>query len=1029
MKNNLIQSFLTVLFTVFSFGMYAQSVNGTVTSADGPLPGATVQVKGTNVGVTTDFDGNFTIEAGADDVLVVSFVGFTSKEVPVDGQDSIEVVLDSSTELDEVIVTGYGQTTTVKDATGSVASVAFDEFNQGVIASPEQLIQGKTAGVQISQTSGEPGAGMQIRIRGTNSVRSNNNPLFVVDGVPLAGDDTAANGQDLGFGTSDSRNPLNFLNPNDIESISILKDASATAIYGSRGTNGVVLITTKNGVSGGEGKFEFSSTLSVANPYNTYDLLAAPDFLRGVTQFGGDATVQNYGSETDWQDVIFRSAVSHNQNFSYSRSTNAGNFRATIGYGNQNGIVENSSMERLSLRTNWSKRFMDDRLSVNVRATFSNIGDEAAPTSGSAGFRGDLLGAAFSANPTWPSDPDFTNTGGLINPANMLRDTFSQTETNRFLLNLTARYSLTDALALNFTYGYDNSSSVRKSAVGKTIVGFDNGSGGNGRASVNDIDATNNLMELTLDYNKEIGNSNIDLVVGYSYQDFGRAGRNASGWGFTSNNITQMADDLESAANTIEDAISGDYQQYGQGTNQSSVFVNRLDPSTTDTVNAAFTGLRAVSADTYDNTDYLQSFFGRVNYSINNKYLLTATVRADGSSRFGPDNQYGIFPSGAVAWKLHEEDFVGDAFSTLKFRVGAGITGSQDGIGYGNFLRRERYGFPGIGNDGVINIPGLSVQSFVNNELKWEETTSYNVGLDFGFSNDRLNGSIEYYSKTTNDLLLSVPAAQPSPQAFFFSNLDASVLNEGYELSLNYDVVQGDDFNWTASFNISHNTNELQDFAGQIPAGTVRGPGLSQAFAQVLAGGQPLFSYYVREFEGFDSNGQPIGDNQTFIGEDALPDVNTGISMEFEYKNWDLTVYGYGQYGFSVYNNTKNAYFVAGSIKNARNVTPDVLTAGEAGTAEAAVSSRFLEKGDFFRIQNLNLGYQVPLDEGSAFDSLRLSLTGQNLFLFTDYSGLDPEVSVNPAGYELLNGLPTAGMDWTAYPRARTFTLGLSARF
>lgn len=1029
MKNNLIQSFLTVLFTVFSFGMYAQTVSGLVTSADGPLPGATVQVKGTNVGTTTDFDGNFTIEAGADDVLIVSFVGFTSQEVAVNGQDSIEVTLDSSNELDEVVVTGYGQTTTIKDATGSVASVAFDEFNQGVIASPEQLIQGKTAGVQISQTSGEPGAGMQIRIRGTNSVRSNNNPLFVVDGVPLSGEDTAANGQDLGFGTSDSRNPLNFLNPNDIESISILKDASATAIYGSRGANGVVIITTKNGVSGGEGKFEFSSTLSMANPYNTYDLLEAPDFLRGVTQFGGNATAQNYGSETDWQDVIFRTAVSHNQNFSYSKSTNAGNFRATVGYGNQNGIVENSSMERLSLRMNWNRRFLDDRLNVNVRGTFSNISDEAAPTSGSAGFRGDLLGAAFSANPTWPNDPDFDNTGGLINPANMLRDTFSQTETNRFLLNLTAKYALNDNMSLNFTYGYDTSASTRKSAVAKSIVGFDNGSNGNGRAAVNDIDVQNNLMELTLDYKKDFGNSNLDFVVGYSYQDFGRSGRNASGWGFTSNSITQMADDLETAADAIESAISGDYQQYGQGSDRSDVFVNRLDPATTDTVNATFSGMNAISADTYDTTDYLQSFFGRLNYNINGKYLLTATVRADGSSRFGPDNQYGIFPSGAVAWKLHEEDFVGDAFSTLKLRVGAGVTGSQDGIGYGNFLRRERYGFPEIDNGGVVNVPGLGVLSFVNNALKWEETVSYNLGVDFGFANDRLTGSLEYYTKTTNDLLLSVPAAQPSPQAFFFSNLDASVVNEGYELSLNYDIVQGDDFEWSTSFNISHNTNVLEDFAGQIPAGTVRGPGLSQAYAQVLAGGQSLFSYYVREFEGFDSSGQPIGDNQTFIGEDALPDVNTGISMNFEYKNWDLSVYGYGQYGFSVYNNTKNAYFVAGSIKNARNVTPDVLTSGEAGTAEAAVSSRFLEEGDFFRIQNMSLGYQVPLSEGSSFDSLRLSLTGQNLFLFTDYSGLDPEISVNPAGYELLNGLPTAGMDWTAYPRARTFTLGLSARF
>ena len=1026
MKTFQFKAFLSSLLFLVSIGMYAQSVSGTVSSEDGPLPGATVVVKGTNNGTTTDFDGNFTISAESDAVLVVSFVGFATQEVAVSGQDQVAVMLLADNELEEVVLTGYGSTK-IKDATGSVAAVTAADFNRGVIASPEQLIQGKTAGVQISQTSGEPGAGVQIRIRGTNSVRSNNNPLFVVDGVPLSGGDTSANGQDIGFGTSDSRNPLNFLNPNDIASISILKDASAAAIYGSRGANGVVIISTRNGASGGDGSFEFSSTLSAANPSNTYDLLGAADFLRGVTQFGGNATTQNFGSETDWQDVIFRTAISQNQNFSYAKNSNGSNFRATMSYGKQNGVVENSSMERLTLRLNWNKKLLNDKLTLNAQASYSDIIDEAAPTSGSAGFRGDILGATFTANPTWPNDPDFNNTGGLANPANWLRDIFSETNTTRTLFNLTANYALNDNITAKVTYGIDASSSTRKSAVGKTVVGVDNGSIGNGRASVNDIDLMSNLFEFTLDYNKELGNSNLDVLLGYAYQDFGSQGRNASGWGFTTDSITAMANVTESSADNIEAAITGSFQNYGIGTNGS--FVNRLDPATTDTVNLALSGVRAVSADTYDNTDYLQSFFGRVNYSIQDKYLITATVRADGSSRFGPDNQYGIFPSGAVAWKMNEEDFVPESFSTLKLRVGAGVTGSQDGIGYGNFVRRERYGFPGIANDGVINPPGLGVQSFVNNALKWEETTSYNVGIDFGLNNDRLTGSIEYYNKTTNDLLLSVPAAQPSPQAFFFTNLDASVVNNGYELSLNYDIIQGTDLNWSASFNISKNTNELQDFGGQIPAGTVRGPGLSQAYAQILAGGQPLFSYFVREFEGFDSTGQPIGDNQTFIGEDALPDVNTGLSMNVSYKNWDFSAYGYGQYGFSVYNNTKNAFFVAGSIKNARNVTPDVLTSGEAGTAEAAVSSRFLEKGDFFRLQNVSVGYNFPLADGGTFDSLRLSLTGQNLFLITDYSGLDPEVSVNSAGYELLNGLPTAGMDWTAYPRPRTFTLGLNARF
>jgi iron complex outermembrane receptor protein len=434
-------------------------------------------------------------------------------------------------------------------------------------------------------------------------------------------------------------------------------------------------------------------------------------------------------------------------------------------------------------------------------------------------------------------------------------------------------------------------------------------------------------------------------------------------------------------------------------------------------------------ADTFDNTDELQSFFARINYTLNDKYLFTATVRADGSSRFGSDNQYGYFPSGAFAWKIAEEDFMGDTFSTLKLRLGYGITGNQEGLGYGNFIRRERYANSDIGDGGELNAAGLTPVAFANPDLKWEETTSYNVGLDFGINNNRLSGNIDVYRKETTDLLLLIQAAQPSPQPTFFQNLDATVLNQGIEFALAYDIIQQEDVNWNASFNISYNENELQDFAGQIPAGTIRGQGLSGAFAQILAGGHPLFSYFLREFEGFDADGQPIGDVQTFVNEDALPDVNAGFSTNLRYKNWDFSAYLAGQFGFSVYNNTRNAFFTAGAIANARNVTPDVLTSGEGGNAEAAVSTRFLEDGDFIRLQNATVGYTVPLSGEGLFKSLRLSVTGQNLFLITDYSGLDPEVSVQPGGGDLLNSLPTAGIDYTAFPRPTTVTLGLNATF
>ncbi|RLD73531.1 MAG: SusC/RagA family TonB-linked outer membrane protein, partial [Bacteroidetes bacterium] len=434
---------------------------------------------------------------------------------------------------------------------------------------------------------------------------------------------------------------------------------------------------------------------------------------------------------------------------------------------------------------------------------------------------------------------------------------------------------------------------------------------------------------------------------------------------------------------------------------------------------------------TFDETDELQSFFARGNYTIANKYLFTATVRIDGSSRFGSDNQYGVFPSAAFAWKINEENFMGDTFSLLKARVSWGITGNQDGLGHGNFIRRERYGGIGISDGGTIgNPPGLAPVSFANPDLKWEETTSYGFGIDYGLFMNRLNGSIDIYKSETKDLLLSVEAAQPSPQPFFFQNLDATVLNQGIEFSINYDLIQSDDLTWSAGFNISYNENELQDFGGQIPAGTIRGQGLSQAYSQILAENQPLFSYFVRSFEGFDANGQPISDDsQQFRGKSALPTTNWGLSTTLNWKNFDFSAFLAAQSGFYVYNNTANALFIAGSINNARNVTPNVLTSGEAGNAAAEVSERFLEKGDFIRLQNASIGYTVPVRDDSFLSSFRVYLTGQNLFLITDYSGLDPELSTSPAQGDLLNGLPTAGIDYTSYPRPRTFTLGLNITF
>lgn len=1026
MKNKLLKKLILPVFLLFGSFIYAQSVTGVVSDASGTLPGVNVLIKGTTTGTQTDFDGKYTLDnVSSDAVIVYSYLGYKTQEITVNGQSVINVLMEEDVaQLDEIIIIGYG-TTTVKDATGSVSSVRAKDFNRGVIASPEQLIQGKTAGVQISQSTGQPGGGIAIRIRGTTSVRSNNNPLFVVDGVPLAGDDTSASGQDIGFGSAGSSNPLNFINPNDIESISILKDASSTAIYGSRGANGVVIITTKSGRGSIGGLWEYGVTVSSAKSAKEYDLLGRDAYLAAITQFGGNASDQDNGSNTNWQDVVLRTSLSVNQNISYSHSYTDGSIRGTFAYGTEYGVIENSSLERITARINTSHRFLDDKLDLNLQTTYSRINDEG-PGLGAAGFQGDLLGAAYSANPTWPNDPDF-DAGGQRNPRNFLDYVGSIANTNRILLNFSAEYDFTSEFSAKVNIGYDKSESDKSTAASALARNMGDSTFGNGDAAFNEIDVENQLLEVTFNYNKEFSNSKLNVLVGYSFQDFRRSGRNVRGNGFRTTNLIQMGNDLEASANRLESVISGSYQQYGNSA--AGFFVNRLFPISTDLL-ATPSGLtvRSIATDTFDFTDELQSVFARVNYSYADKYLFTATIRRDGSSRFGPDNQYGYFPSGAFAWKINEEDFMGDTFSTLKLRLGAGITGNQDGLGYANFIRRERYGGIGISSNGDVNTPGLAPVSFANPDLKWEETISYGAGIDFGIDNDRLTGSIDVYRKETTDLLLLVQAAQPSPQPTFFQNLDATVLNQGIEFALNYDIANTEDFSWSANFNIAYNENELQDFGGLIPAGTIRGQGLSLAFSQILAEGQPLFSFYLREFEGFDSNGQPIGDNQTFVGKSALPDINLGFSTNLTYKNWDFSAYLAGQYGHYVYNNTRNAFFTAGSIANGRNVTPDVLTSGEAGNAEAAVSTRFLEKGDFLRLQNLTIGYNIDLRE-KTFKSLRIYITGQNLFVITPYSGLDPEVSSSPATQDLLGNLPTAGIDYSSYPKPRTITIGLNASF
>lgn len=1029
MKNH--KTILSLVLALFIVGLsFAQqgTVSGTVSDADGaPLPGATVVIKGTTTGVTTDFDGNFTIQAAADAVLVASFVGFASQEIPVSNQSNITFVLSTDNLLDEVVLTGYGQTT-VRNATNSVSTVKAEDFNNGIISSPEQLFQGKSAGVQITSSNGEPGAGINIRIRGTASVRANNNPLFVVDGVPLSGSETTSGQNDIGRGGSTAKNPLNFINPSDIERIDILKDASATAIYGSRGANGVVLITTKNG-AGSKKKFEYSTALSVSQVANTYDLLDREEFIDAVVKFGGKADVSDFGGSTDWQDEIYRTTLSQNHNLTFSNSHDSGNYRASLSFDDQQGIVENSSMTRMNARLNLRQNFLDNQLKVDLNLAYSNVDDKAPLISNDVGFEGDLLGAAIMANPTWPSyyGSQFSTTN--VNPNSLLEYYSDEANTKRTLINLSGRYTVNDEISVKLNLGLDKSVGERGGAFSK-LMNIGSGVFGNGRGYVSDTETDNQLLELTGTYTKDFDNSKLTALAGFSYQKFSFEGGSAQGWGFETVDIGEMIGIVDQSMGAVSSAIGTTFYKYGIDDNDSFYTTYSGGENQKADFSAPTLGLKSIAYNGYKNEDELQSFFTRVEYSMLDKYILTGSLRADGSSKFGDNNKYGLFPSIGAAWIMSDEDFIPDFFTNLKLRGGFGIIGNQE-IPHNLYQRRQAYADIDIDDGGNINPndPGLSDVAFANPDLKWESTEQFNIGIDFSLFEGRLNASAEYYNKKTKDMLMSVFAAQPAPQPFIWTNLDAVVENKGYEFTLNLALIDNSKWSWELDLNASFNDNIVTNLGDStFDTGVIRGQGLTGAFAQRIANNQPLYAFFLRPFIGYDENGISLytEDRQQFLdGKSPLPKSVSGLNSTWRFGEWDLNVFFAGQFGHYIYNNTANALFTAGSIGNARNVTYETAYSGESNLNAPDVSTRFLEKGDFIRLQNLTLGRNIKLNEDSVFDTLRLYATGQNLLLFTDYSGLDPEVDVqNP-----INDIPSAGLDYTSYPKPRTFTFGINATF
>lgn len=971
-----------------------------------PLPGAAVVAKGTAIGTAADAAGQFSVTVPDDaTVLVFTYIGYETLEVQINGQTTLDVKMQlASTALNEVVVVGYG-TQRRSDLTGAVGSVSSKEFNAGVIVSPEQLIQGKLAGVTVTGNNGEPGAAQTIIIRGPNSLRTGNTPLFVVDGVPLDDDNISPARASVGFGSSEPLNPLNFINPADIASVDVLKDASATAIYGSRGANGVIIITTKKGR--GKGGLNYTNYFGVSNVVNKMELLSTEEYINYQQTKGKPANIYPGNISTDWQDVVFREAFAQNHSLSINGGSDVSNYYVSMSLLDQEGTIIDNDMQRYTGRVNFSQRLLDNRLNININLT-------AAHTTNNNGARSDNPGAntaglipdLLNANPTYPvyksgTDSLFIFPNGR-NPLATSELVTNLTRLDRVLGNIEASFEIIKGLKYKINFAIDRAVGNGEAQTLPTGV-LSNIDFPEGRAVFSQTEAFNRLIENYLEYRFSLaGSHSITALAGHSYQYFVNSSNSSSINGFASREI-----------NLIDAPGNG----------------------TTLTIGANRPGGGK-------NSNKLQSFFGRVIYDFDNKYLLTATLRADGSSRFGTDNQYGIFPSVAGAWKISEEDFLkGSSFiSDLKLRAGWGQTGNQEipgKITQASLSSNNSSTSAGYPLTGETNTSGIIFSRTANPGIQWEVTTQTNVGLDFGFFGGALYGSVDYFDKVTTDVLLELTVTDPiSPTGTQWGNVDMDIINRGIELALNYGSSRQKAFYWGLGVNATFLDNKVENAPFSfLRTGAVNGPGLSGVTVAGNLNGQPIGTFFLREHLGFNDKGENIfrdvdGDgvitaNDRIVAGSPIPDFTYNFSGSIGFKGFDFSFNFNGVTGNKIYNNTANAWFSAPRLAAGSNIAKAYLNEAESATNSATESTRYLEDGNFIRLNNATLRYSFNTARVGWLKGLSIYVTGQNLFTITDYSGFDPEVNVPSS----VSGIVGYGIDYSNYPRARTFLAGIDLSF
>ena len=981
--------FLCVSFTQLAFSQ-TKVITGTITDDKGaPVQGASIAVKGAKGGTTTDAAGAFTLTVPESaKSVIISSVGFNQQEIDITGKSVISTALVSSAQsLNDVVVIGYG-TTRRKDLTGAITTVTSKDFNKGVIVSPEQLMQNKVSGLEVTANSGQPGAAMTVRIRGNSSIRGVGNPLYVIDGVILDGGNARPEISNS-FGTTPDGNSLLWIDPNNIQDITVLKDAAATAIYGSRGANGVVVYTTKKG-SAGPVKLEVNASVGVNTGYmHKFDILDQPTFITALHKYNSDslANAFNKGANVDPLEDITQHSAIQNYDVALSGGSDAGKYRASFLASSTPGFLAGNKLNKYIASFYGGYKFLDKKLSVDFNVITGYDVEHIAPISNDAGSTGNIISSALQWNPTaayYTSDGHFTNLGNSTpNPLALLKATSDIAEVVTVLASGSVAYNILPNLQYKFLYSINQSNGVRN----YNLDGFEPVIANNtGFAQIAHADLTSQVYDNTLQYNTTFAQDlKFSALGGFEYwkSNFGVSGVGANTFNFN-NNETQLVNTL------YTDLISNGKVQNG-GYSFRSI------------------------------TTEVQSYFGRVEFNLRDKYDLSATIRADGSSKFGENNKYGYFPSVGARWNIANEEFMHEnhIINGLSLRATWGITGSQD---FPAGASIDQYTFGSYNSAAQINAG--------NPDLKWEQTDQWDIGMDFSLFNSRLYGVFDYYNKDKTNILFQNIAIQPGPSAFYWINLPGHLINKGIEITLGGTIIQSKDWNWDLSVNFATNDNLITDFYAPgtktpiaIPTGVLNGQGTSDTRSQIITNNQPVDEWYLKQFGGFAQNGaQIVPTTPVLYSGNPNPTKLYGFSTTVRYKKFALVINGGGSSGFLIYNNTATSVTNIGGIIQQRNIDKKAYNSPEdPHTTTAAASNRFLESGDYLKVRNATLSYSIG-NIGNSLKNFNVYVSGSNLLNLTSFSGFDPEVNIN----KQFNGYPSSSIEYIPYPTARSVTFGIS---